>query len=141
MIEIGLMDLESIISRCEKAFPIEACGILSGKIEESNGSVVKRVLRVYHCRNELNSSTEYRLDSEEQFRIFNEIDNSGLDLLGFYHSHPNASPRPSSVDEERGNYYRYSYLIVALQPIKVSSWILEKKSVFKEEEVCVTHSD
>lgn len=141
MIEIGFRDLESIVSHCKEVFPVEACGILAGKMEELSGVIVKKVLKVYHSRNELNSRVEYRINAEEQFRIFNEIEDSGLTLLGFYHSHPNAFPKPSSVDEERANYYECFYLIVALKLIKISSWILEKKGVFKEEEIHITHAD
>lgn len=138
MIKLRLRDLENIILHCKEEWPIEACGVLAGKIEDKNGVVAKRVLKVYNCRNELNSSTEYRIGAEEQFRIFSEIDGLGLDLLGFYHSHtsyPYTTSGPSSIDEERANYYGYSYVIVALYPTKVSSWTLEKEGVFKEEEI------
>lgn len=135
MIKIKLRDLEKMISHCREEWPIEACGILAGCVRDLNGVTVKEVLRVYSCRNELSSSTEYRIGAEEQFKIFGEIDDLGLDLLGFYHSHPHTSPRPSSIDEERANYYGYSYMIVTLHPARVSSWILEEKDVFKEEEI------
>ena len=117
---------------------IEACGILAGCVRDLNGVVVKEVLKVYKCKNELNSPTEYRIGADEQFRFFSEIDGLGLNLLGFYHSHtsyPYTNSRPSSIDEEKANYYGYSYVIVALYPTKVSSWILEKEGVFKEEEI------
>jgi len=134
MIEIRSKDISEIISHSEMERPIEACGILAGRITEASGAVVKEVLKVYRCRNELNSQTEYRIGAEEQLRVFDEIDRSGLDLLGFYHSHPYGSPQPSSIDRERGNYFGYSYLIVSLSPMAVTSWILEEDG-FKEEEV------
>jgi proteasome lid subunit RPN8/RPN11 len=134
MIRIRTKDVKGIISHCEKEQPIEACGILAGKITRIDGAVVKEVLKVYTCRNELNSPTEYRINAEEQLQIFDEIDRSGLDLLGFYHSHPYTNSQPSPIDKERGNYFGYSYVIVSLQPAKVSSWILEEDG-FKEEEI------
>lgn len=133
MIKIRLGDLENIIDHCKEELPLEACGILAGKKRGLSG--VKEVLKIYRCRNELNSPTEYGIGAEEQFKIFSEIDDLGLDLLGFYHSHSYSFSRPSSIDEERANYFGHSYMIVALHPTKISSWVLEKKGVFKEEEI------
>jgi len=136
-IRIRLRDLENIISYCKRESPLEACGVLAGKIRDLNGATVKEVLKVYTCKNELSSPTEYRIGAEEQFKIFSEIDDLDLDLLGFFHSHSYASSSPSPVDKERANYYGYSYMIVALCPQKVSSWVLQKEGVFREEEICI----
>jgi proteasome lid subunit RPN8/RPN11 len=129
------MDLTKIIMHSKDEFPIESCGILAGHIKKMKNVIVKNVLKVYNCTNEMNSSTEYRIGFEEQFKIFNDIHNRKLDLLGFYHSHPYASSNPSHIDKKRSNYYGYSYVIVALNPIKVSSWILDTKGTFKQEEI------
>ena len=132
--------MDDIFSHCSDEDPIEACGILAGAIKASSGDRIKDVQKVYRCKNVLNSPTEYRIDAEEQFKIFSEIDTSKLDLVGFYHSHvynQDISPKPSSLDRDRANYIGYSYMIVALHPTKVSSWVLEKKGVFKKEEICI----
>jgi len=136
MIRIGSRDIDDIISHSENEQPVEACGILAGRIIKMNGGVVKEVLKVYRCKNELNSLTEYRINAEEQLKVFDEIDRSGLDLLGFYHSHPYTNSHPSLIDRERGNYFGYSYVIVSLRPKKVSSWVLEEDG-FKEEMISV----
>jgi len=140
MIKIKTRDLEEIIAHCKEELPIEACGILAGKISNSDGIPVKEVVKVYRCSNVLRSSTEYRIGAEEQFKIFSEIDDLGLKLLGFYHSHtsyPYTNSKPSLIDEERANYYGFSYMILTLHPIKLSSWILKEKGKFKEEEICI----
>ena len=131
MIKIRSRDLEKMISHCREEWPIEACGVLAGKI----GDEVKNVLKVYKCENELGSPLEYRIEAEEQFKIFREIEKLGLDLLGFYHSHPSTSSDPSAVDKEKANYIGYSYMIVSLHPVRVSSWVLENIGIFKEEEI------
>lgn len=126
-------DFETIVSHCKRAEPNEACGILAGKIRDCDEKIVKEVLRVYLCKNELNSPIEYKIGAEEQFKIFSEINDAGLDLLSFYHSHPKTSSKPSMIDAKRANYVGYSYLILSLHPRKISSWILEKKGIFKKE--------
>jgi proteasome lid subunit RPN8/RPN11 len=114
--------------------PLETCGILAGIITDVDEVSIRDVLKVYHCRNELDSPTEYRIEPEQQLQIFEEIERVGLDLLGFYHSHPRGDPRPSNIDRERANYVGYSYLIVSLYPVRVSSWFLDEFG-FKKEEI------
>ena len=75
MIKIRLKDLEDIISHCKKELPLEACGILAGRIEHLDGEASKEVIKVYKCTNELDSSTEYRIKAEDQFKIFIKIGN------------------------------------------------------------------
>jgi len=128
-------DFETIVSHCKEEEPIEACGIIAGQIRDCDGKNVKDVLRIYLCKNEFHSPIEYNIGAEEQLRIFSEINDDGLDLLGFYHSHPNNSSNPSKIDEKRANYVGYSYLILSLHPIKISSWILEQQGFFTKEEL------
>ena len=128
-------DFETIVSHCKEEEPIEACGIISGKIRDRDGKIVKEVQRIYLCKNKFHSPIEYKIGAEEQLRIFSEINDDSLDLLGFYHSHPNTSSNPSKTDEKRANYVGYSYLILSLRPIKMSSWILEQKGFFTKEEL------
>jgi proteasome lid subunit RPN8/RPN11 len=82
MLRIRWKDLDDIVYHCVREQPIEACGILSGKSGKVDGSVVREVLKVYRCMNEFNSRTEYRIAGEEQLRVFDEIENSGSEVLG-----------------------------------------------------------
>jgi proteasome lid subunit RPN8/RPN11 len=134
MLRIRSKDLDDIVYHCVREQPIEACGILSGKSAKVDASVVREVLKIYRCLNELNSRTEYRIAGEEQIRVFDDIENSGSEVLGFYHSHPCTDSQPSSIDKEKGNYIGYSHVIVSLCPTKVSSWVLEEDG-FKEEQI------
>ena len=114
-------DFETIVSHCKEEEPIEACGIIAGQIIECDEKIEKQVNKIYLCKNESHSPIEYKIGAEEQLRIFTEINANCLDLLGFYHSHPNTSSNPSKIDEKRANYVGYSYLILSLHPIKISS--------------------
>ena len=136
MLRIRSKDLDEIVSHCRRETPVEACGILGGRVTKADGAIVRDVLKVYTCGNELDSATEYRISGEEQIQAFIDIERSGMELLGFYHSHPRGGAMPSQVDRERGNYIGYSYMIVSLSPTKVSSWVLGNEG-FREEEVQV----
>ena len=128
-------DFETIVSHCKEEEPIEACGVIAGQIRDCDGKIVKEVLRIYLCKNEFNSPIEYKIGAEEQLRIFSEINDACLDLLGFFHSHPKTSVNPSKIDEKRANYVGYSYLILSLHPLNISSWILEQQGFFIKEEL------
>ena len=132
---ITARDLERIIAQCQREAPNEACGVLAGTVQGADP--VKEVVTVYPCRNELRSPIEYRISPDEQIRVFSTIDEAGLRLVGFYPSHPHHASRPSNLDEERAHYYGHSYLIVALHPLHVSSWILRQHRTFQEERLVV----
>lgn len=134
---ISAGDLERIIAQCRREAPLEACGVLAGTVQGAGRDPVKEVVTVHPCRNELRSPIEYRISPDEQIRVFSTIDEAGLRLVGFYHSHPHHSSRPSNLDEERAHYYGHSYLIVALRPLHVSSWILRQHRTFEEERLVV----
>jgi proteasome lid subunit RPN8/RPN11 len=129
--------MERIIAHCQRDAPIEACGVLAGTVHYAGQDPVKEVVAVYPCRNELQSPTEYRISPDEQIHIFSTIDELELRLVGFYHSHPHHSTRPSKLDETRANYYGHSYLIIALRPLHASSWILLQQGTFQEERIAL----
>jgi proteasome lid subunit RPN8/RPN11 len=98
--------LVEMIDHAREEAPVEACGILAGK--------EGRVVEVYRARNADHSPTSYRLDPEEQYRIFVDIEDKGLDIVGIYHSHPSSPAAPSSIDLERAYYPEAIYFVISL---------------------------
>lgn len=109
--------------------PDEACGILAG-IED-------RVERVYPCKNvSENPSSSYAISPEQLLEIFNDVEDRGLEILGFYHSHPTGPASPSNVDHSTATWHSHSYVI--LHPDGIGSWIWdEEKGQFIKEEIQV----
>jgi proteasome lid subunit RPN8/RPN11 len=81
----------------------EACGLVGGQDNTSMG--------VFPATNILHSRTRYRLDPEEQLRIFNQLDENEWELLAIYHSHLNGPPGPSPIDVAEAMYPGVVYLI------------------------------
>ena len=98
--------LSEMISHAREDAPQEACGILAGRGH--------RVLRMYRARNAQRSPTSYSLDPEEQYRIFRDIEDRGLELVGIYHSHPSSPATPSDTDIEQAYYPEVSYVLISL---------------------------
>src|SRR5512141_1486608 len=88
------------ISRC---LPEEACGLLVGEHE-----IVKEV---YPITNRLHSATRFEMEPKEQLEAFKHIDNSHLELVGIFHSHPDGPVHPSETDIRSYAYPDVAYLI------------------------------
>lgn len=102
---------DAILEHARRGRPEEVCGLLAGT---ANGE--GRVTRHYETSNVAAAPRRtYAIDPEEQYRAMTDIDEAGLTLLGFYHSHPNGPSVPSPTDEARATWAGYAYLIVSLE--------------------------
>src|SRR5438045_9565254 len=56
----------------------------------------------------------YEIDPRDHIRIQREADDKGMEIIGYYHSHPDHPAQASRFDTERA-WAGYVYLIVAVQ--------------------------
>ena len=92
-----------------RAVPFECCGVLAGR----DG----RATAVYAVPNAAEDRlTRYEMDPAELWAARRRARDEGLEVLGFYHSHPRTPPVPSSYDVERAYYPDVVYAIAALAP-------------------------
>jgi proteasome lid subunit RPN8/RPN11 len=115
--------LQGIRREAEEAYPAECCGVLAGC---DNG--VKDVARLVPVPNRRTDDPHRYLISPDDLRqITAQLRESGLDVLGFYHSHPDHPPAPSAFDVEHA-WPWYSYVIVQVSGGRAgefASWQLE----------------
>ncbi|MEP6641227.1 MAG: M67 family metallopeptidase [Gaiellales bacterium] len=97
---------DEIIAHARDGLPNEACGILAGR----DG----RVERFFPAEPDEPSPYYYRIEARDQIRIMNAIDDSGLDLVGIYHSHTSSPAYPSRTDAEQAFWPDAVYVIVSL---------------------------
>jgi [CysO sulfur-carrier protein]-S-L-cysteine hydrolase len=107
VIELGREFFEEIVRQATEEFPNEACGLIAAE----DG----RPARVYPMRNADASPVTYRLDPKEQLKVFNEIDERGMELWGIYHSHTHSRAYPSETDRTQAFYPEARYLILSLE--------------------------
>jgi proteasome lid subunit RPN8/RPN11 len=86
--------------------PNEACGLLGGR----NG----RVARVYPAANKENSPVRYEIEPRDLIRIFRDIEDNDLELVGIYHSHVFTEAYPSATDIRLAYYPEALYFLVSL---------------------------
>jgi proteasome lid subunit RPN8/RPN11 len=116
-------------------YPNECCGILVGTI-----AAEKRVQNCYKTanKNQGRAHDRYQISAMELYQIDRRARENNLNLIGFYHSHPDSPPYPSVYDTQTA-WPVYSYLIIAVDKTKtatVKSWVLDShKQCFLAEEL------
>jgi proteasome lid subunit RPN8/RPN11 len=126
--------LASIRAHGATTYPDECCGALIGTANDGRTEVMEarpleNVTAEGPRRRFRVSSADYR--SAERYAV-----ETGADLVGFYHSHPDHPAEPSQYDLDHA-WPNLSYVIVAVgrgRPSDVRSWrLLPDRSAFAEE--------
>lgn len=127
--------LQTIERHAAISYPEECCGVLIGRCH-SGATFVERVLSVGNAREESRQS-RYVIDPETVLAAHKEARALGLDVVGYYHSHPDHPAEPSGLDRESA-WSQVSYLIVSVAQRKVvetRSWRLNEDHESFEEEI------
>jgi len=119
-----------------ETYPHECCGALLG----SDGQAGREVRDTFPLVNRRDDSPRNRFAiTAEDFRGAERAAHErGLELIGWYHSHPDHPARPSDYDREQA-WPWYSYVIVSVgkgQAREMTIWRLsDDRSGFTQEEV------
>ena len=96
----------------EQAYPHECCGVLLGHAQ--NGvNRAKRLVRAGNTRTD-SAHNRYNISPIELIRIQREGRASGLEIVGFYHSHPDHPAQWSPTDFAEAHWLGCSYVITAV---------------------------
>ncbi|UWZ84268.1 M67 family metallopeptidase [Occallatibacter riparius] len=96
----------------EETYPYECCGVLLGNFEQGNWSVVSAV-RAGNTRTD-SAHNRYNIDPAELVRIQRDAMRQGLDVAGFYHSHPDHPAQWSQTDFAEAHWVGCTYVITAV---------------------------
>ena len=122
--KIAQSALEAIREHGSEGYPHEICGIMIGPRGDGEVTEVKRARNIVVER----ARDRYEIDPRDHIRIQREADAAGLDIVGYYHSHPDHPAQASRFDTERA-WAGYVYLIVAVQqgqPVDANAFVAEK---------------
>lgn len=154
-LQLTQQHLEVIQRHGEGDYPSECCGVLLGKAEGSEKEVHDVVplknLRHDPARaqellpvDDLNQETDrnrFLVDPLEQMRVEKDARARSLEVLGYYHSHPDHPARPSQYDREHA-WPWYAYVILSVErgvAKDLTCWVLaEDRSNFEADEVVVS---
>ena len=132
--------LNAIRRHGARDYPSECCGILLGKSDDGNKEV-HEVVALKNLRHDPARAQEllplaspdletdqnrFLIDPLEQLKVEKDARKRGLDVMGYYHSHPDHPARPSNYDREHA-WPWYSYIILSVEkgtPADMTSWVL-----------------
>ena len=101
---------DAIVDHAREGAPEEVVGVLAGTHGEA-----ARVERRYRASNAAETpETRYEIAPEAELGLLERIDEAGLDVVGFYHSHPRGPLEPSATDARLAAWPGRSYVIVSL---------------------------
>lgn len=139
-IKLTAQHLDEIRRHGESTYPYECCGLLLGHVVSSE----KVVAETYAAENAKEEGTQHNrfLIPPAAVRAAEAYARKlKLEILGFYHSHPNAPARPSQFDLDHAWPF-YSYVIVSVreeQAVDLTCWQMrDDRSCFDPEEMVRT---
>jgi proteasome lid subunit RPN8/RPN11 len=108
---------DAIRAHGEETYPHECCGALLGRFtaegENTGGWVVEAAVRAGNTRTD-SAHNRYQIAPIELVKIEREARGRGLDIAGFYHSHPDHPAQWSPTDFEEAHWLGCCYVITAV---------------------------
>jgi proteasome lid subunit RPN8/RPN11 len=96
----------------EETYPHECCGILLGKSSDDTLHVTE-LLRAGNTRTD-SAHNRYNIAPRELIAAQRQARKSGLDIVGFYHSHPDHPAQWSPTDFAEAHWFGCAYVITAV---------------------------
>lgn len=142
MLKFKRSDYDEIRRHGEDTYPYECCGILLG-IADGDLRTVQATIRCGNTRTD-SPHNRYHIDPRELVRAQREAHECGVDIVGFYHSHPDHPALWSQTDFNEAHWIGCSYVITSVeqgQAAVTNSFALtgsgEEDKVLADEEVVV----
>src|SRR5574337_54080 len=151
-IKLNQSHINSMREHAARDYPSECCWMLLGRAD-GDDKQVGEVVALKNLRHDPARAQEllpldspdretdrnrFLIDPLEQLKVEKDARQRGLDVVGYYHSHPDHLARPSNYDREHA-WPWYSYIIVSIErgaARDLTSWVLaENRSVFSREQV------
>jgi proteasome lid subunit RPN8/RPN11 len=139
-LKVQKLILEQLRQHGEETYPHECCGVLLGEVDDSGHRTVKAIARCSNTRTD-SPHNRYRISPAELVRIQFEATAAELNVVGFYHSHPDGPARWSSTDLGEAHWTGCSYVITGVEngkAVLTSSFLLhghEQAKRFEEEAI------
>jgi proteasome lid subunit RPN8/RPN11 len=124
----------------EETYPHECCGVMLGRSTDG-GNEVEDAVRAGNTRTD-SAHNRYNIAPQELIRIQREARERGVDIVGFYHSHPDHPAQWSKTDFAEAHWLGCSYVITAVEKgvaRRTNSFLLtgtsEENKAFEDEPV------
>jgi proteasome lid subunit RPN8/RPN11 len=114
MLRIEYADYEALRAHGEETYPNECCGVLLGKSVTGESNHVQQIVRAGNTRTD-SAHNRYNIAPQELVKIQRQARGLGLDIVGFYHSHPDHPAQWSKTDFAEAHWLGCSYIITSVE--------------------------
>lgn len=122
----------------EREYPFECGGMLIGRFENDGNKSVTEIFPLENAREEADRHNRVLILPKDVMRAERHAREKKLDVVGYYHSHPDHPAVPSQYDLEHALPV-WSYAIVSVEKgkaVDLRSWQMENdRSKFNEEDI------
>jgi proteasome lid subunit RPN8/RPN11 len=138
MIRIDKKSIAAVTAHAERDYPHECGGMLIGRFEAEGRKVVVETFPLENAREEEARNNRVLILPKDVLRAEKYARERKLDVIGYYHSHPESPAVPSQYDLDHALPV-WSYIISSViekKVVDIRSWEMENdRSKFNEEEV------
>ncbi len=145
MLKLSFEDYAALRAHGEETYPHECCGVLLGRFSDGENEV-REIVRAGNTRTD-SAHNRYHIDPVELIRIQRQARKAELDIVGFYHSHPDHPAMWSSTDFAEAHWLGCSYVITRVAQGKANvtnSFLLkgtgEEDKAFEDEAIEIVMS-
>src|SRR5260370_42323143 len=140
LIALSEQHLDEIRAHGERDYPYECCGLLLGSFQQDGHKATVETYPISNAREEEAKRNRFLIQPEELLEGERYAREKGIDVIGFYHSHPDCPAVPSQYDLDHA-WPTYSYIIVSViseRSENLWSWEMEAyRSLFNPDEITV----
>ena len=129
-IAISTDQLAAIQGQAEQAYPVESCGLLVGHEQSPGFFIVTRIAPSTNMSKH-NTADSFEVDAQVRFDVMRSVENTGDDIIGHYHSHPDHPAKPSQTDMDMAFEGQFIWLITAVnkaQAVETKAWRLDQST-------------
>lgn len=113
MLKLNEQIFDAIRRHGEETYPYECCGVLLGRSVDGSNEVEDTV-RAGNIRTD-SAHNRYQIAPQELVKIQRLGRERGLDIVGFYHSHPDHPAQWSKTDFAEAHWIGCSYVITSVE--------------------------
>jgi len=138
MIRIDEKNIEAITAHTEQDYPHECGGMLIGRFEKDGRKTVVETFALENSREEEARHNRVLILPKDVLRAEKYARERELDVIGYYHSHPESPAVPSQYDLDHALPV-WSYVIASVingKVVDILSWEMENdRTKFNSEEI------
>ena len=139
-IRLTSTQINYIKNAAETAYPMEACGLITGYKVSEKLIEAKRIVNAKNIQAPY-TNKRFEVDPGTRIKIEKEIRGTNERLIAHYHSHPDKPAIPSNTDLENAHEPELIWIIVSVnagKAIKLTAHqVLKDKSGFKEIDLLI----